>query len=108
MNQTKVDKKTKINPEEENTGRRADLHLPESQSDCSEECFTLPHLPAEATAVDSHPIIHLDIAERCEMFPVSTTLHNSAPLLRRETLLKHVLLPPLSHPMLSSLPSVCL
>lgn len=77
-----VDKKKKINPEKKNTGRRADFHLPESESDFSEEHFTLPHLPVEAPAVDSHPIVHPDIAAQCEMFPVSTTCHNSTFLLQ--------------------------
>lgn len=72
---------TKINLEEENAVRCTGLHLPDSQSDCSEERFTLPHLTIEATAGDSHPIRHLDVVGRYEMFPVSTTHHNSAMLL---------------------------
>lgn len=74
MNQAEVLKKTKIKPEEENTARRADLHLPDSKSDCSEERFTLPHLPAEATAVDSHPIIH---SRHCGAVQGVSSLHHA-------------------------------
>lgn len=84
VNQTEVNKKTKINPEQGNTGRQGDLHLLESESDCSEERFIRPHLPVGATAVDSHAIIHPDIAERRMKFPVSPTLHNSTALLQRD------------------------
>lgn len=75
---------TKVGGERALSGRPANLHLTEGKSDCSKEHFALPHFPAEAPDVESNPIIHADVAERCEMFPVSISRHNSTILLRRD------------------------
>lgn len=85
INHKEVDKNTKECNERALSGRPANLHLTEGKSDCSEEPFALPHLPDEAPDVESNPIIHTDVAERCEMFPVSISRHNSTILLQRDT-----------------------
>lgn len=66
------------------SGRPANLHLTEGKSDCSKEHFALPHLLAEAPDVESNPIIHADVVEPYEMFPVSIPHHNSTILLQRD------------------------
>lgn len=79
-----MDKNTKECSESALSGRPAILHLTEGKSDCSKEQFALPHLPVEAPDVESNPIIHTDVEERCEMFPVSVARHNSTILLQRD------------------------
>lgn len=96
VNQTEVDKK--IKPEEGNTGRRGDLHLLHSESDCSEERFTLPHLPVGSRRRRlpcHHSSGHSGAAHEVSSLPPHSI---TQPLFSRETLLKRHLPQPLSPP----------